>query len=201
MIFWEINSNLYYSVVQWIGGLAHWQSARFACGRRRDRYSDSPILLFFGSIFHIYSKIECCRQKSKKRIWRHCVCVQLSESYLESVPCKRKAHRMLQWGIPGIEPGTSRTRSEHNATIPNPHTSWKLKRHRGIDYIVQFVVKLSVIKKLIWTHVVQNRCTPLVGLEPTTTRLKVVRSADWAKGALHMFVTNRKRVYIKIISS
>jgi len=29
-----------------------------------------------------------------------------------------------------------------------------LKRHRGIDYIVQFVVKLSVIKKLIWTHVV-----------------------------------------------
>jgi hypothetical protein len=23
-------------------------------------------------------------------------------------------------GIPGIEPGTSRTRSEHNATIPNP---------------------------------------------------------------------------------
>jgi hypothetical protein len=33
-------------------------------------------------------------------------------------------------GIPGIEPGTSRTRSEHNATIPNPRGTCHLWRVR-----------------------------------------------------------------------
>ena len=33
-------------------------------------------------------------------------------------------------GIPGIEPGTSRTRSEHNATIPNPRDTCHCWRGR-----------------------------------------------------------------------
>ena len=36
-------------------------------------------------------------------------------------------------GIPGIEPGTSRTRSEHNATIQNPRAgqTWREEREDG----------------------------------------------------------------------
>jgi hypothetical protein len=38
------------------------------------------------------------------------------------------------WGIPGIEPGTSRTRSEHNATIPNPRGGILSLDSQGFKY-------------------------------------------------------------------
>ena len=36
------------------GGLAHWQSARFACGRRRDRYSHSPPVFMVERAFILF---------------------------------------------------------------------------------------------------------------------------------------------------
>ena len=48
--------------------------------------------------------------------------------------------RLSKRGIPGIEPGTSRTRSEHNATIPNPRG--------GMSVTVSGVLKYSRLHPL-----------------------------------------------------
>ena len=56
------------------------------------------------------------RNRTKIERWLHFVGGRRA---LNLVPAKF-SRPYFRRGIPGIEPGTSRTRSEHNATIPNP---------------------------------------------------------------------------------